>query len=155
MQILLDTTGAAPELRTYRDVGQATKKAFVCQTDIAVRIGLAAFGRSGTYYGPLWSYGTPPSSPANPGMSVTAPGAPVCSDYFTPLSGQVACRQLGYDLATQTNPGKLMDQSAGSTIVGKSCLGSGEFCRMALNLSTIKYGSTQADTSLSYCCKRD
>lgn len=66
MQILLDTTvtGAAPELRTYRDVGQATKKAFVCQADIAVRIGLAAFGlgRSGTYYGPLWSYGTPPSS---------------------------------------------------------------------------------------------
>lgn len=57
----------------------------MCQADIAVRIGLAAFGigRSETYYGPLWSYGTPPSSPANPGMSVTAPGPVLLSALTT------------------------------------------------------------------------
>lgn len=89
---VLNLAGATPVLQSLIDVGSASKRPFVCESDIAVRVNVTAVAGSSQRYGKLVSY-TAPSVPE---------GRTVCTSEFTAHSGNVACKQLGFDSGRAT-----------------------------------------------------
>jgi hypothetical protein len=114
---LVLTSWSPPPLFFF--VNSNSRRPYVCEADIAVRIDANATAVRGTSrnYGKLVSY----SSPSVP------QGRTVCASQFTANSGNVACKQLGYDSGRATLLSQ-QEQSGGvavRTVVGKNCGGLG------------------------------
>jgi hypothetical protein len=110
-------SGPFPVLQTYRDVNASSSLAFVCEADVAVRINNSAVGSIMGNYGKVISY-------AVPGIPS---GYMACANKFNALSGNVACKQAGYDLGRGSS-GSAREESGGVApriIVGTGCGGTG------------------------------
>jgi hypothetical protein len=130
-EIVLNLTNAVPRLQTYRDVNGASKLPYVCEADVAVRIDNTAVGSVLFGYGKVISYAVPQLSA----------GYMACASNFNALSGQVACRQAGYDrgFARASSMREEVGGTAPRVIVGTGCGGTEAFledCADSINTGT-------------------
>jgi hypothetical protein len=111
------TSSDVPRLVTYLDRGGASKLPYVCEVDIAIRIERLSTG-SILAQGKAISYADSANRPG---------GGLVCANNFPSSSGNVACKQAGFDKGRVTGS-DLTQQEAGRAprvITGGGCFGDG------------------------------
>jgi hypothetical protein len=111
------STPNSPQLQTFRNVQGAAKLAYICEADTAVRIDNSAVGSVLGNFGRVVSYAVP----------LIPSGSTPCVTGFTAFSGNVACRQAGYDKG-RGSPSSTREESGGRApriIVGADCSGTG------------------------------
>ena len=124
--VVLEASGSAPKLIVDASYRYAALP-FACQLDVTLRV---ANSTSSLEFGRLVSYA--PKRPAGPGVASSPNGSFVCADGFVGASGDVACRQLGFDKSVKavdssSRQPDALTAAAGSThaVVGQQCLSSG------------------------------
>jgi hypothetical protein len=111
--------GAIPQLETYRDVNTASKLPYVCEADVAIRIETLASGSS-LATGKVLTYGAKPES-AN-ADSVLASAQPICRTNFGSTSGNVVCKENGWDKGRALSS-DLTQQEGGFAARAKTAVG--------------------------------